>query len=281
MITIENDLLKVKIDELGAEMSSVISKRTGREYIWQGSPDIWTGHAPILFPICGALSRGEYYHKGEKYALPKHGFARRMKFSVAEAFHDSAVFSLLASDETKKVYPFDFELRVSFKLGENKLKTTYRVINRANETIYFSIGAHPAFNVALGGRVVLEKNENMSTLVADNNGLIDGNRKGDGNGNIVSLTNDIFCDDALIFDAPNSTCAAVESENGEKIVKMSFGNVPYLLLWAKPGAPYVCIEPWHGIPDSAGDPLDISKKPAIVSLDSGYYDFVTETEFFD
>lgn len=281
MKTIENNMLAVKINEIGAELSSVVSKRTGREYIWQGDPNIWTGHAPVLFPICGTLCNGSYYHKGEKYQLPKHGFARRMSFSLSKSTDTSAEFTLCADEDTKKVYPFDFELHVSFKLCENKLETKYRIVNKNGETIYFSIGAHPAFNVSLGGKLVFEKNEDMSVLIADKNGLIDGKRKDSGRGGSVLLTEHTFDDDALIFDAPKSTYATVVNENGSPLVKMTFGKVPYILLWAKPNAPYVCIEPWHGIPDSAGNITDISKKPAIISLKDGYYDFVTKTEFFD
>lgn len=281
MKTIENDMLSVKINEIGAELSSVVSKRTGREYIWQGDPDVWTGHAPVLFPICGALCEGTYYHKGEKYKLPKHGFARRMSFLLSKSTDTSAEFTLCANEDTKKVYPFDFELRISFKLCSNELETQYRIINKNDETMYFSIGAHPAFNVSIGGKVIFEKDENMSVLIADKNGLIDGKRNGNGSGNSVLLTNHTFDDDALIFDAPKSTCATVVNENGSPLIKMNFGKVPYILLWAKPNAPYVCIEPWHGIPDNVGDVTDISKKLAIISLKDGYYDFITKTEFFD
>lgn len=281
MKTIENDMLSLKINEIGAELSSVVSKRTGREYIWQGDPDVWTGHAPVLFPICGALCEGTYYHKGEKYKLPKHGFARRMSFLLSKSTDTSAEFTLCANEDTKKVYPFDFELRISFKLCSNELETQYRIINKNNETMYFSIGAHPAFNVSIGGKVIFEKDENMSVLIADKNGLIDGKRNGNGSGNSVLLTNHTFDDDALIFDAPKSTCATVVNENGSPLIKMNFGKVPYILLWAKPNAPYVCIEPWHGIPDNVGDVTDISKKPEIISLKDGYYDFITKTEFFD
>ena len=281
MINFENDLLKVSVNPLGAELSSVIGKASGTEYMWQGDPTVWSGHAPVLFPICGRLAKDTYFLDGEQYILPKHGFARRKEFVPVEVRENGAKFVLTADEKTKISYPFDFELNVDFSLCENVLETAYTVINRGDKTMYFSLGAHPAFNVDLGGCVILPSVGTIKTLTVNDEGLINGEKVYAENSDRVELTEKVFENDALIFRSPSYTFADVASPDGKKKVRVHFGKVPYLLLWAKPGAPYVCIEPWHGVPDGAGEPHELSEKEAIIALDGGEkFIFETKYEFF-
>lgn len=281
MISIENEKLTVSVNPLGAEISSVVMKENGREYIWQGDPTVWSGHAPVLFPICGRLAKDSYTFRGERYSMPKHGFARRREFDLLEIEDERASFVLRSDAKTKISYPFDFELAVSFSLCDRTLKTVYSVVNTGEGDMFFSIGAHPAFSVGLGGRVKLPKKEKIETLTVSPEGLINGKINVSESDDGITLTNNVFENDALIFDAPDYEGVELIDENGKKLVRMDFGKVPYLLLWAKPGAPFVCIEPWHGIPDSVGEPREIAEKNAIIKLGVGErYDFNTEIEFF-
>ena len=281
MINIENEKLKVSVNPLGAELSSATLKENGRDYIWCGDPTVWSGHAPILFPICGRLAKDTFFVDGERFSLAKHGFARRREFDLLEVEQERASFVLRSDAKTKMQYPFDFEFGVSFSLDGNKLKTVYSTVNTGSGDMYFSVGAHPAFNVSLGGKVVFPKTGKIETLTVSPDGLISGKKTYAEKGDSVTLTEDVFENDALIIPSPKFTSAEVHDENGKKLVKMTFGKVPYLLMWAKPGAPYVCIEPWHGIPDDVGEPHEISEKKAIIKLGAGEkFDFETEIEFF-
>ena len=281
MINIENEKLKVSVNPLGAELSNAVLKENGRAYIWQGDPTVWSGHAPILFPICGRLAKDTFFIDGERYTMAKHGFARRREFDLLEVEQERASFVLRSDAKTKMQYPYDFEFAVSFSLDESKLKTVYSTINTGSEDMYFSVGAHPAFNVALGGKVVFPIKDKIETLTVSSDGLISGVRTYAENGNSVTLTEDVFENDALIIPSPKFSSAEVHDENGKKLVKMTFGEVPYLLMWAKPGAPYVCVEPWYGIPDDVGEPHELKEKNAIIKLGAEEkFDFETEIEFF-
>ncbi|MBQ0126342.1 MAG: aldose 1-epimerase family protein [Clostridiales bacterium] len=280
MITIENEKLKVSVSSFGAELQSAVNKESGKEYIWQGDPAYWTGRAPILFPICGRLSDDTFLYDGNRYFLQKHGFARKSEFAPEIVDTSNARFTLLSNEKTKVSYPFDFALCADFSLDKNVLNVNYTVTNTGENEMYFSLGAHPAFNVALGGYVEFEKTESTKVLLAGSDGLICSERDIGGDGKKIVLTQNVFDDDALIFDHIASESATVYSENGDALVKMTFGKVPYLLLWAKPGAPYVCIEPWHGIPDFSGEPGEIRNKRSIVTLGAGEkFEFDTKIEF--
>ena len=144
-ITIQNQAIKAVIKTKGAELSSL--KKGGKNYIWEINSEFWNKTSPILFPIVGALKNGEYFHEGKVYKLSRHGFARDFEFDVIENSGNAVVFSLKSNEETLKVYPFHFELQLSYILEGNKLVVKYEIINRSSEKMYYSIGAHPAFNI--------------------------------------------------------------------------------------------------------------------------------------
>jgi len=284
MFIIENDFLTVGVNPFGAELWSVVSKKSGKEYIWQGNPEIWNGRAPVLFPICGRLSGDSYEYGGKRYSLPKHGFARRNQFEITLYDSNSATLALRSNNKFKNVYPFDFELYVRFVLDGRTLKTIYTVVNSDSDKMYFSIGAHPAYNVEIGGSVVFSEKGRIETLLTNSAGLVISDKRkllAECDDTLV-LDGHNFDDDALIFEAPKSESVEVKDPDGKTAVKMTYGKVPYLLLWSKPGAPYVCVEPWHGIPDFDDGDRPFEEKRAIVAVESGKeFEFVTTAEFFD
>lgn len=267
---IENEFLKVGIKEFGCELTSVQSKTDNFEYIWQGDENIWYGQAPILFPIVGRLINDEYFVDGKAYTMPKHGFARKMQWSVFSKESDSISFILSDTKETYSVYPYRFDLIVAFTLEENTLIVNHCVINKSEDVMYFSLGAHPGFNCSIGDKLVFDKKENLRTEKID---LELSLRLPETfpvleNNDTIIITTDIFNEDALILHGIESENITLKHSDNKHNVTFNLGNAPYLGIWAKPGAPYVCIEPWFGVNDSFDKKEDISQKDAINKLGS-------------
>ena len=143
---IKNDVIKVQINSFGAELNSLQKIDEDIEYIWQGDSKYWARHSPILFPIVGRLKEDGYFYKNQKYSMSQHGFARDYEFEMIEKKDDFVEFRLIADEKSLEKYPFLFELSISYKLENSKLIISYKVKNSSDEKIYFSIGAHPAFN---------------------------------------------------------------------------------------------------------------------------------------
>ena len=264
---IENEFLTCEIDDMGAQLHSLRLKENGKEYIWQGNPEIWYGQAPVLFPIIGQLIGDKYRYNGKEYTMPKHGLARKLPFAVKECGGAKAVFSLESDENTLKSYPFEFELLVIFELCGKSLVNTMTVINKTDGEMYFSIGAHPGFNCKLGDIIEFEKPETLSTeridkenlIIPEKFPLIENSRE-------IEITKEIFEPDALILSGMNSEKLRIKGENE---IEFTFGKCPFLGIWAKPGAPYVCLEPWYGVNDGREVKNDISEKRGIQKLEKG------------
>lgn len=281
---IENNCLKIGVKEFGCELTSVVSKNNNNEYLWQGDEAVWYGQSPILFPIVGRLIDDKYTLNGKEYTMPKHGFARKTKWELLNKEDDSMSFILSESEETLKVFPYEFDLIVSYTLIENKLRVNHCVINKNDFTMYFSLGAHPGFNCEIGDKLVFDENETLDTEKID---LVNSLRLPEtvnilNNEKEIIITEDIFNEDALIFHSIKSENITLMHKNGKNTVKFNMGNSPYLGIWAKPGAPYVCIEPWCGVNDSFEKKNDFSEKDAINMLPAEeIFNFTWEAEFID
>ena len=268
--TIENEYLSAQIDDMGAQLHSLVKKEDGFEYLWQGNPDVWYGQAPVLFPVIGQLKNDIFKYEGKEYPMAKHGFARKMLFEAVEVEGARAVFVLKTNEETLKMYPFDFELSVCFELVGRAIKVTQSVKNLTDKTMYFSMGAHPGFNCKIGDYLEFEENEVgvQCEKISSDNILMDCFFDVDlENGNRIRLTEDIFNQDALILSKLNSSVVTLKSDDHDRAVRFDFGEAPVLGIWAKPNAPYVCIEPWYGINDEIKGYDDISQKRGIQSLE--------------
>lgn len=264
---IENEFLTCEIDDMGAQLHSLVMKENGKEYIWQGNPDIWYGQAPVLFPVIGQLIDDKFRYNGVEYTMPKHGLARKLLFNVKECEGAKAVFSLVSDENTLKSYPFEFELLVTFELKEKSLVNTMTVVNKTNGDMYFSIGAHPGFNCKIGDVIEFEQPETLETERIDSDNLLIPEKfPVIVNSKEIVITEDIFKKDALILSGIKSKKLTI---NGENEIEFTFGDCPVLGIWAKPGAPYVCIEPWYGINDDRDVKDDISKKREIQHLSEG------------
>lgn len=267
-ITIQNQNTKAVIKTKGAELSSL--QKDGKNYIWEVNPDFWNKTSPILFPIVGALKNGEYQFKDTIYQLPRHGFARDFEFEVVEKTWNSVVFSLKSSEETLMVYPFDFELKISYVLENNTLIVKYDIINQTSEKMYYSIGAHPAF--AIEGdfedySLVFDEEKDLETHQL-NHDLFSGKTeiiKLDGN--VLPLKYHLFENDALVF-KNFATKSLTLTKNNKPVMKVKFPEFPYLGIWTKNGAPFICIEPWLGIADNAAATGNLNEKEGIQVLES-------------
>ncbi len=264
----ENEFFTLAVKEMGAELNSLKSKKTGIEYIWCGDESIWYGQSPILFPIIGRLLDDKYTLNEKEYTMAKHGIVRKKPFKLVESTNDSLTFMQTDDAESIESYPYQFELKVTFKLTENGLKVTHKVTNNSDDTMYYSFGAHPGFNCEIGDYLEFSDDSKLLTERIDHESiLIDEKFPVEMDGNKIELTKTLFDDDALILSDFNSKNVKIKSNNHNRVISFDFDS-PFLGIWAKPNAPYVCIEPWWGINDDYHKKSDFSQKRGIMSLQS-------------
>jgi galactose mutarotase-like enzyme len=264
---ITNGTLTARINSLGAELTS-LTDAAGREYIWEGEARFWGKHSPVLFPIVGTLKNDTYTHNGTQYHLPRHGFARDNEFRVKERQSDSVTFSFGYNDDTLKAYPFQFELDIKYTLKDNALHIDYIVHNKGNQTMPFSIGAHPAFALPLDiGNYALqfEKKELLVSHILKDSLIAPDTLTLPAKEGLLPLYYSLFKNDALIFVSLRSHSVALV-ENDRPIIKVAYENFPHLGIWTKENAPFICIEPWHGYSDTPTSNGNIADKEGIVLL---------------
>jgi galactose mutarotase-like enzyme len=248
-LQIKNDFLTATFNAIGAELISL--KSDEKEYIWEGNPEFWGKHSPILFPIVGALKEDIYFFEGKEYQLPRHGFAREKAFEVVEKVDDRIVFSLKNDTETLKVYPFYFELKIEYKLVESKLNVQYSIKNNSGDKMYFSIGGHPAFklpNHFESYSLIFESQEELRFSLLENNLLAEETSVLKTRDNQLPLKYQLFEKDALVFKNQNIKSVTIR-ENQTDFLKVHVNQFPDLGIWTKDNAPFICIEPWFGHAD--------------------------------
>lgn len=278
LYTLENEFLRVRISDAGAELQSIVCR--GAEYLWQGDTAYWSERAPFLFPICGRLTDGIFTYRGKRYAMGLHGFARHLPFVCEAASADALTLRLDANDTTRAAYPFDFSLTVTYTLDGSALHIACTVANRGGETMPFSIGAHPGFRVPLGDNTVFtdfavsfpEACGDPRRFVITERGflsreapqpfapLADGRRT-------LPLTHALFACDG-IFLAQAGHTAVLSAPGCDRSVTLRFPDMPYLGIWqpANTDAPFVCLEPWAGMPAYDGEIDDLETKFAVCTL---------------
>ncbi len=276
MVTIKNKNLSADISLTGAEFQSI--KVDGQERLWQGDEKFWKSKAPILFPICGGLKDDKYIYNSKEYTLTKHGFLKYQKFEVVFQTENSVVLSFHSNDETKKSYPFDFEVKTKFTAENGEITVEYEVANLSDRTMPFSIGGHEGYSLPNGienYNLVFEKEEDFDSSVITGNLLENYTNRVSESGKVLPLKYEFFSIDALAFRSLKSRKVAIYSNDGEKKVELDFEGFETLFVWTKPGAPYLCLEPWRGIPDLVGSSWDITEKTGIILLESGKTDTCT------
>ncbi|EAC5531385.1 aldose 1-epimerase family protein [Listeria monocytogenes] len=276
MIKLENEVLLVEMKTAGAELTRIFHKDTGLEYLWNADSKFWGRHSPVLFPTVGRLVDDTYLVDGKQYHLGQHGFARDRAFQVIEQTENSVRFELDADEDSLAIYPYKFKLSIIYTIEKNTVAVSYEVENTDNKRIYFSIGAHPAFHLPLTDGTTFEDyyldfgtEENLETLClegpyrsGDIKKIIDEPAR------YLPLSYDLFKNDALIFEALKQKEMTIKSDKTPHFVKVSFPEFPFVGVWtAKPGTPFLCIEPWYGIADGAGESVELRDKAGIEHLE--------------
>jgi galactose mutarotase-like enzyme len=268
MIRIANGSLTADLNPLGGELWS-LQDSDGRQLMTDADPAWWTGHAPLLFPIVGALNNGKYRLDGAEYAMPQHGFARRREFELVEQGADRARFRLTDDADTRAIYPFAFALEAAYALEDATLAIEVTVTNRDTRDMPASFGFHPAFAWPLpyGGskeehRIVFEQDEPEPLRALADGGIAPGSRPSPVEGRTLALRDDLFTDDALIWEGLHSRSVRY-GVPGQPSLEIGFPDTHLLGIWTKPGAHFVCVEPWHGIADPQGFTGEIWDKPGI------------------
>ena len=282
-IRLTSEHYSVTVSRLGAETVSFMDHNLQKEYLWQGNPDVWYGQSPILFPIVGQILDNKYRVDGKEYEMAKHGIARKRDFELKEAGEGYLILTQKWNEETLAGYPYKYILDVEFRLEGKTITVKHTVTNDDDKTIYFSIGAHPGFNCKIGDYLEFEENETLVCEKINPDSILDGIHYPTlNNEKVFEITADVFNKDAHVLSGMKSDTLYLKSNVRNEVIKFNFGKAPYLGIWAKPGAEYVCIEPWYGINDSYDKKADFSEKRAIQSATVGTdFSFSWTAEIFE
>ncbi|TPN86463.1 aldose 1-epimerase family protein [Mesorhizobium sp. CU2] len=273
-VTLHADGISATIVEQGAELVS-LRDADGTEFLWQAGPE-WRRHSPVLFPIVGRLKNDQLIHRGQSYPMTQHGFARDRRFAWAEQGGSSCTLVLTDDAETRAHYPFAFRLAIGYRLSERQIEVTYEIANPGDETLPASIGAHPAFNWPLQAdlpkeayRLIFAENEPAPIRRLKDGLLLPTPQPTPIEGKTLALSERLFVDDAVILDRPISTSVRYAASQGPAI-EVSWQGLNELGIWSKPGgAPFLCIEPWHGTASPIDFEGEFADKPGVILIEPG------------
>lgn len=270
MNRIENEQLLIEISDHGAELSRIFRKDTNQEVLWNADPAFWNRHAPVLFPFVGASHAGVYHYQGQEYPMKQHGFARDSEFELVRAGEKEVVHKLESNAKTRENYPFDFCLTITHTLEGNTVRVGWKVENRTDGEMYFTIGAHPAFNVEKDSYLVVEDHKELDFIRINEPGTalpevytlkLPGGR--------LRMPETMFDEGVYIFENGQVSSVGLASPDGKPIVTVHCPGFPYVGVWAKPGSSFVCLEPWYGRTDDTGYTGDLSGKTGVQKLEKG------------
>lgn len=271
MLFLQNDKLTIGLLQLGAELRSVINNKTQKEYMWQAEPSVWNRSSPVLFPFVGRLKNDQYTYSNNTYHLPQHGFARNFDFEIIQQTDTNIIFQLCANDKTLEDYPFQFNLQLNYELVDNALILTYRIENTGEDIMYYSLGAHPAFNLEADLEkysIQFEKAENFERHLLDAGLRTLARSTVSMNGNILPLKKEYFENDAIVIKGMQSDVLSILDEHLQKVVSLEAIDYPYYGIWTKNPFPFICLEPWDGIADSVDSTGDLTSKEGIKTIES-------------
>jgi galactose mutarotase-like enzyme len=274
IVALSNTRLKAQVSVEGAELVRLQDEQ-GHDLLWDGNPAFWTGRSPLLFPIVGRVRNDRIRVHGSEYELPRHGFARTSRFEVIEAQSSQCVFRLNSDESTLKRYPFPFQLDVAYTIEECTLSVTASATNTGHSTMPVSFGFHPAFRWPLPYGAPREAHEirfehgESAPVRRPVEGLLSHQAaQSPVEGRRLALSDSLFVADAIVFDQLKSRSVVYGAVGGGSI-HVAFPNMPHLGVWTKPGAGFICIEPWQGHADPENFAGDITKKPGIVLVQPG------------
>ncbi len=276
MIELQSGDFQAVINPLGAELISLKNKHSDLEYIWQADASLWGKHSPVLFPIVGSLKNNTFLFEGKSYELPRHGFAREKMFFAERINQNKAVFTLKSNEETLSRYPFPFQLQLKYALNENSLQCTYVVYNPGKDTLWFSVGAHPAFKVPLSKSAKYEdyylqfnQPEKLIRWHLQDGLISEQHSEVPATSGRVPLHPSLFYEDALVLKNIASTKITLANTKDPHGFDFLFEGFPYFGIWAAKDAPFVCLEPWCGHADTVDHNQELTLKPGIEMLEGG------------
>jgi len=277
IVKLENNDIQISVSSMGAELISLLKKDTNKEYMWEGNPDIWGGRSPVLFPIVQSIHESTLSVNGRPTTMGNHGFARKSEFELETKTDQLLVYVLRSSEETLKEYPYHFELRLKYSLDQAKVKIHYEVKNTDSDNIYFQLGTHPGFVCPIDEELEVKdytisfnKDETLPRYYCDENNYIIHDKKGNMlRGKEFPLNHPMFYEGAHIFKHVQSDTVTLASRKNGQFVELSAKNFPYLGIWQKKDAPFICIEPWYGIGDMDNYEGEFKDKEMMVNLDKG------------
>lgn len=271
MIFLENELFKIGLLEMGAELRSVTNKMNQNEYIWQADPTVWNRSSPVLFPFVGRLKNDQYEYLGKVYNLPQHGFARNFVFDVLSHSDSQVIFQLISNEETLKNYPFQFNLQLNYELKSNALELTYRIENTGSDIMYYSIGAHPAFrlnSILDNYSIKFDSPENFDRQLLSGGLRTHHSEKVDFDGITLPLKAEYFKEDAIVIKGMKSNVLTILDKQLMPYVSLEAQDYPYYGIWSKSPFPFICLEPWDGIADRVDASGKLVEKEGIKTLGS-------------
>ncbi len=275
---LENERLCVEISEQGAEVTRIYDKKRAFELLWEADPTYWKRHSPILFPNVGKTYHNTVRINGTQYPTSQHGFARDSRFKCISGKENEASFLLISNEETKEVYPFDFELIVTYTLEKEMLHVKWEVKNPGDTEMYFTIGAHPAFRFAKADEGKADYSlrfpgqDSLEYILIDmGEAAADPDKvyKLELSGECCPLSEEMFANDALIFDGGQITEVWMCRKDGSPYIGMKCDGFPNFGIWSVKDAPFVCLEPWMGRCDDVGFAAELSEKPDINKVAPG------------
>lgn len=269
-VSISGSGLSARIDALGAELVR-LQDATGHDLLWDGDPAFWTGRSPLLFPIVGEVAGNRLRVGPASHEIGRHGFARTSRFALASSSPTSCVWRLEASEATRRQYPFDFRLDVGYTIDGATLAMTAEVQNPGTAPLPVSFGFHPAlrwplpYGLARGDHEIVFACDEPAPVRRPVDGLLSRRQfPTPVRGRRLPLHDDLFDDGALVFDELASRSVVYGGR-----LRVDFQEMPHLGIWTRPGAGYVCIEPWQGHASPEGFDGDIWDKPGIVNIPGG------------
>lgn len=263
-ISIGNEHVTVEVSPLGSEMQSIVTS-DGQSWLWHGDAAFWGGRSPVLFPMVGKAPNDQVGIEGQRYSMGQHGFARRSEFTLVDSGADFCRYELASSAVTRTLYPFDFVLALEHRVEGRSVVVTAQVSNRDHRPMPFGIGFHPAFAWPLPGCAGLDHSVTLDSggepdLIRLSGGLVKPEPlPSPFHEGVLMLRHDLFDADAMLF--PDGAGAGLTYAAGDKAIRFTWENLPNLALWTKPGAPFICLEPWHGTAALVGGSDELSDRP--------------------
>lgn len=271
--SLQSTTWRILISSHGAELQSLFHKPSQTELLWQGDATFWGRRSPVLFPNVGKLKENTAFWKGNKLELVQHGFARDLEFEVVLLSEKSITFRLIQSEQTKILFPADFQLEIKYSVENESLRVSYELLNSGSEKLIAGLGGHPAFNCPFqvgdsfdDYQLTWEKNEDFFRNELKDGLLTSEFTEFETTEGKLDLSYNLFDRDALVFHDVTSNWIELHPKDRSKVLRFVWNNFQTFGIWTKNGAPFLCLEPWNGHADLENTTGNWEEKPRMIQL---------------